>query len=145
MGTGPLSLIQWSLSTRDKLGTGPLSLTQWSLSTRDKLGTGPLYTVEPRQVGGGSFVPLYIIQWGLSTLEGQVEDLMGPLSLVQWSLSTRDKLRMCPLSLVRMWISGIPLSSFRRVHYQRLHMLFDSQVLSLHAHTHIALSFLSTQ
>ena len=35
-----LSLIQWSLSTRDKLGVGPLSLIQWSLSTRDKLGDG---------------------------------------------------------------------------------------------------------
>ena len=116
MGTGPLSLIQWSLSPRDKLGwvlcplysgaslqgtswggsfvpytveplskeqvgTGPLSLIQWSLSTRDKLGTGPLslisseaslqgtswgrvlcplYQVKPLykgQVGGGSFVP----------------------------------------------------------------------------------------
>ena len=45
-----------------------LSLIQWSLSTRDKLGTGPVpYTVEPLykgQVGDGSFVtytvePLY--------------------------------------------------------------------------------------
>ena len=82
-GMGPLSLIQWSLSTRDKLGVGPLSLIQWSLSTRDKLGMGPLslysgaslqgtswgwvlcpYTVEPLykgQVGGGSFV-LYRVQ-----------------------------------------------------------------------------------
>ena len=37
VGGGSLSLIQWSLSTRDNLGTGTLSLIQWSLSTRDKL------------------------------------------------------------------------------------------------------------
>ena len=63
LGTGQLSLIQWNLSTRDKLGMGLLSLIQWSLSTRDKLGTGQLsliHAVEPLykgQVGDGSFVP----------------------------------------------------------------------------------------
>ena len=72
LGTGPLSLIQWSLSTRDKLGTGPLSLIQWSLSTRDKLGTGPLS----------------LIQWSLSTRDKLGT---GPLSLIQWSLSYKGQ------------------------------------------------------
>ena len=78
---GLLSLMQWSLSTRDKLGTGLLSLMQWSLSTRDKLGTGLLS----------------LMQWSLSTRDKLGTDL---LSLMQWSLSTRDKLGTgldCPL------------------------------------------------
>ena len=111
---------QWSLSTRDKLGTGPLSLIQWSLA---------LYK---GQVGDGSFVPLScgtslqgtswgrvlcpLIQWNLSTRDklgtgplspypveplykGQVGD--SPLSLIQWNLSTRDKLGEGPLSLIQ--------------------------------------------
>ena len=68
-------IMQWSLSTRDKLGTGPLSLILWSFSTRDKLGDW-------------SFVPY--TQWSLST-----RDKLGDWSFVpytQWSLSTRDKL-----------------------------------------------------
>ena len=44
VGMGHLSLVQWSLSTRDKLGMGHLSLVQWK----------PLYK---GQVGDGSVVP----------------------------------------------------------------------------------------
>ena len=86
VGDGPLSFIQWSLSTRDKLGMSPLSFIQWSLSTRDKLGMGPL-----------SF-----IQWSLSTRDKLG---MGPLSFIQWSLSTRDKLGMSPLSFIQWNLS----------------------------------------
>ena len=42
-------LIQWSLSTRDKLGGSlslRLSLIQWSLSTRDKFGMDPLSLIQ---------------------------------------------------------------------------------------------------
>ena len=98
VGVGPLSLIQWSLSTRDKLG--------WVLcpsnSGASLQGTSwervlcPLYSGASLQgtCWGGSFVsytvePLY---------KGQVG--VGPLSLIQWSLSTRDKLGVGPLSLI---------------------------------------------
>ena len=108
---GPLSLIQWSLSTKE---TGPLSLIQWSLSTKEIPYTvEPLYKGDPLYSGaslqrswGWSFVPytvetLYKGQvWGWSPYiveplyKGQVRG--GSLSLKQWSLSTMDKLG-CPL------------------------------------------------
>ena len=165
----PLSLIQRSLSTRDKLeissvpytvlveplykgqvgdilcplysraslqGTSwryPLSLIQRSLSTRDKLEISSVpYTAEPLYKGqvGDILCPLYsgaslqgtswryplsLIQRSLSTRDkleissvpytaeplykGQVGT--GPLSLIQRNRSTRDRLGTGPLSLVR--------------------------------------------
>ena len=103
------------LSTRDKLGVGPLSLIQWSLSPRDKLGwvLCPLYSGASLQgTSCNGMRPLSLIQWSLSqdgdglfvpyTVEplykGQVG--VGPLSLIQWSLSTRDKLGVGHLSLI---------------------------------------------
>ena len=80
-------------------GTGPLSLIQWSLSTRDKLAFVP-YTVEPLYKGQVGLCPL---QWSLSTRDKLGST--GPLSLIQWSLSTRDKLGTGPLSLIQWSLS----------------------------------------
>ena len=83
---GPLSLIhiQWSLSTRDKLGmtvaplykgqVGPLSLIQWRLSTRDKLVLCPLYSGASLQGTSWSFVPY--------TVEPLYKGQVGTLSLI---------------------------------------------------------------
>ena len=59
--SAPLSGGQSISSLGDKLGAGPLFLIRWGLSTRDKLGDGSFvpYTVEPLykgQVGDRSFV-----------------------------------------------------------------------------------------
>ena len=121
--------LQWSFPTRDKLRmtvaplykgqVGPLSLIQWSLSSRDKLVLCPLYsgaslqgtswsfvpytyTVEPLykgQVGDDSGASLQGTSWSFVpyTVEPLFKGQVGPLSLIQWRLSTRDKLVLCPL------------------------------------------------
>ena len=76
---------------KGQAGDGPLPLLQWSFSTRDRLGMVlyPFYSgVSLQGTGWGwsSIVePLYKVQAG-----------DGPLPLLQWSLSTRDRLEMVP-------------------------------------------------
>ena len=103
-------LIQWSLSTRDKLGMGLKPLIQWSLSTRDKLGMG----LKP------------LIQWSLSTRDKLG---MGLKPLIQWSLSTRDKLGTSPASTARTHCYCVGVKGLHSLQELDLGFLIFSRVL----------------
>ena len=91
--------------------TEAVTLVQWNLSTRDKLGPLSLYrgcypgTVEPLYKGQvGSFVLVQrLLPWYSGTSLQGTSWVLCPcteaVTLVQWNLSTRDKLG--PLSLYR--------------------------------------------
>ena len=95
---------------RGKINSPLLSLIQWSLSTRDKLGTLVSYTVEPLykgQVGDGSIYCGASLQGTSSFVSYRVEPLYkgqaGDSSFVSYTVggfSAKDKLGICLLSLV---------------------------------------------
>ena len=89
-------IVQWNLSTRDRLGMGVLCPSYSGASLQGKVGDRVLFTVEPLYKGQvGDRGPLSLIHWSLFT-----RHKLGTGSFIRWSLSTRDKLGtgvLCPL------------------------------------------------